>query len=162
MRKLKKIKFRNGDWWFWIRIRNPLKVAFNILICSISLLIPFPCVKNALLRLTGMKVGENAFIALGTALDIFYPELIEIGENAIIGYGCVISAHEMIPGELRVGRVKIGANSLLGTRSVVLPGIEIGKDASIGAMSLVNSDVPAKCFYAGVPARKIRRGLSMR
>ncbi len=156
MRKLGSIRFRNGDWWFWLRHRNPLKVALNTVACSFAMVCPNPMVKNFVLRLTGMKVGRNAFIALGTALDIFYPELIEIGENAIIGYGCVITAHEMVQGELRFGPVKIGANSLVGTRSVVLPGTSIGEGASVGAMSLVNRDVPPKAFYGGVPARRIR------
>ncbi|VVB97947.1 2,3,4,5-tetrahydropyridine-2,6-dicarboxylate N-acetyltransferase [uncultured archaeon] len=62
----------------------------------------------------------------------------------------------MLQGELRVGNVKIGPRSVLGTRSVVLPGVEIGEGAVVGAMSLVNADVPAKSFYAGVPARKIK------
>lgn len=137
-------------------MRNPLRVAFNAKIILLSMLCPIPEIKNPLLRLTGMKVGNNAFIALGTALDIFYPERIEIGENAIIGYGCVVSAHEMLQGELRVGSVRIGAHSVIGTRSVVLPGIEIGERAIVGAMSLVNSDIPPKSFYAGVPAKRIK------
>ncbi len=150
------VNFRNGEWWFWLKCRNPVRVAFNAAIIMKSMVCPFPSVKNFLLRLTGMKVGRNAFIAMGTALDIFYPELVEIGENAIIGYGCVVSAHELLPGELRTGKVKIGANSLLGTRCVVLPGVEIGEGARVGAMSLVNADVPAKRFYAGVPIREIK------
>ncbi|MFA5076820.1 MAG: acyltransferase [Candidatus Micrarchaeia archaeon] len=156
MRRTKEASFRNGDWWFWLKNRSVPRVAFNFALCSLSMLIPFPGIKNALLRLTGMKVGKNAFIAMGVALDIFYPELVEIGENAIVGYGCVISAHELLPGKLRVGNVRVGASALLGTRSVVLPGVEIGDGAVVGAMSLVNSDVPAKGFYAGVPAKRMR------
>ncbi|MDD5337066.1 MAG: acyltransferase [Candidatus ainarchaeum sp.] len=156
MRQLKETKYRNGDWWFLARQRGLIRIGFNFALCSLSMLIPFPGIKNALLRLTGMRIGENAFIAMGAVLDIFYPELIEIGENAIIGYGCVITAHELLPGVLRTGKIKIGRDSLLGTRSVVLPGVEIGDGAIIGAMSLVNRDVPAKSFYAGVPAKKLR------
>ena len=155
-RRVDEVKFRNGEWWFWLRHRNPLRVAFNFSICSLSMLCPFPRIKNALLGLTGMKVDGSAFIAMGAALDIFYPELVEIGRNAIIGYGCVITAHEMLPGVLRTGKVRIGADTLVGARCVVLPGVEIGEGAQVGAMSLVNSDVPRKGFYAGVPARKIR------
>ncbi len=169
-RKLGKISFRSGDWWFWLRHSNPLRVAFNLSICLFSILCPFPEIKNPLLRLTGMKVGKNTFIAAGTALDIFYPELIEIGENAIIGYSCVITAHEMVNvkkkeesaeretqnSELRFGRVKIGANATIGARSIILPGVEIGAGATVGAMSLVNSSVPSGAFYAGVPAKRIK------
>lgn len=156
MRDVEKIAFRSGDWWFWLGRRNPLRVAFNLAAVSFSMVCPLIRIKNALLRLTGMKVGKNAFIAMGVALDIFYPEKIEIGMNAVIGYGCVVTAHELLQGEMRLGRVIIGAHSVLGTRSVVLPGVEIGERAVVGAMSLVNRDVPAGAFYAGVPARRIR------
>lgn len=156
MRTLKKINFRNGDWWFWLKHRDPLAVLANIFIFGFSMVCFFPEIKNPLLRLTGMKVGNNAFVAVGTALDIFYPELIEIGDNAIIGYGCVITAHELVQGELRIGKIRIGANSVVGTKSVVLPGVDIGDGATVGAMSLVNRDVPSNEVHCGVPARKIR------
>lgn len=156
MRRTDSVRFAKGDWWFWLRCRNPLKVAFSCLVISFSMVCPFPGIKNPLLRLTGMKIGKNAFIAVGSALDIFYPELVEIGENAIIGYGCVITAHEMLQGELRVGKITVGANSVVGTRSVVLPGVGIGEGATVGAMSLVNRDVPAGETHAGIPARKIK------
>ena len=157
-RALKSVKFRNGDWWFWARDAPPsriLQVCFNFAMCTASMACPFAEIKNEMLNLTGMKVRKNAFIAMGVALDFFYPERIEIGKNAIIGYGCVISAHEMLPGELRIGNVKIGADSLIGTKSVVLPGVEIGDGAKISAMSLVNRDVPANSTWGGIPARNL-------
>lgn len=156
MRRIEKINFTHGNWAFWIKYRNPLKVAFNLIICGFAMICPFLRIKNSLLSLTGMKVGKNAFIAMGTVFDIFYPELIEIGENVIIGYGCVVTAHEMMQNELRIGKIKIGANSVVGMRSVILPGIEIGENSIIGAMSMVNCDVPVGKFYAGIPAREIR------
>lgn len=160
MRKVDSVRFAKGNWWFWLRCRNPLKVAFNCLAVCFSMVCPFPEIKNAVLRLTGMKIGKNAFIAVGSALDIFYPELVEIGENAIIGYGCVITAHEMVNAgqnsELRTGSVRIGAGATIGTRSVLLPGVGIGDGATVGAMSLVNRDVPAGETHAGIPARKIK------
>lgn len=156
MRKLERMAFAQGNWWFWLGRRNPVRVAANTLVCAFAMACPIPEIKNPLLRLIGMKVGKNAFIALGTALDVFYPELVEIGENAIIGYGCVITAHEMVQNELRVGKVSIGAGCTVGTRAVVLPGVGIGEGATVGAMSLVNCDVPAGKFYAGVPAKEIK------
>jgi len=44
----------------------------------------------------------------------------------------------------------VGANSLL------MPSIEIGEGAVIGAHSLVLGNVPPRCVYAGIPARKLR------
>ena len=38
---------------------------------------------------------------------------------------------------------------------MVLPGVEIGENAIIGAQSVVTKDVPANVIFAGNPARKI-------
>lgn len=46
-------------------------------------------------------------------------------------------------------RVKIGANV------VTLPGVHIGHDAFVGALSLVDKDVLPFSLVAGIPARKI-------
>jgi dTDP-4-amino-4,6-dideoxy-D-glucose acyltransferase len=45
--------------------------------------------------------------------------------------------------------------SVIGSGAVVLPGVRIGRGASIGALSLVKEDVPAGAIMAGVPARQI-------
>ena len=38
---------------------------------------------------------------------------------------------------------------------MVLPGVEIGENAIIGAQSVITKDVPANEIFAGNPARKI-------
>src|SRR5580658_9036219 len=41
--------------------------------------------KNALLRLSGVKIGQHVFIASTVQLDIQFPELITIEDGAILG-----------------------------------------------------------------------------
>jgi len=36
------------------------------------------------MRLMGVKAGKHVAMALQATVDIFYPELIEIGDNAVI------------------------------------------------------------------------------
>lgn len=156
MRRLEYLKFEPGRWWFWTKQVSPLRVGWNLAFCSLAMACPVPAVTRILLRAAGVRISRGAFVAMGAAFDIFHPERIEIGKNAVIGYGCVISAHEMLAGELRTGDVKIGAGATIGTRSVVLPGVEIGEGAIVGAMTLVNSDIPAGETWGGVPARKIK------
>jgi acetyltransferase-like isoleucine patch superfamily enzyme len=106
----------------------------------------------------GMKVGKRTSVGLMAMFDIFFPELIEIGDNTVIGYNATILAHEYLVEEWRTGRVKIGRNVMIGANSTVLPGVTIGDGAKISACSLVNADVKPGAFVGGVPAREIRAG----
>jgi acetyltransferase-like isoleucine patch superfamily enzyme len=157
MRRVETMRIREGDWGVIFRLKNPLSLLLSFSCSCFAVVCPLPNLKNFALRLGGMKVGKNAFIAMGAAIEPFFPELVEIGDNAVIGYGCMVSAHELLPDRLRTGRVRIGRGVLLGAKSAVLPGVEIGDRAHVGAMSLVNCDVPPGEFYAGIPARKICR-----
>jgi acetyltransferase-like isoleucine patch superfamily enzyme len=53
--------------------------------------------------------------------------------------------------------VSIGADSWIGTNSVVLPGTVIGEHVVVAAGTVVSGQVPARCIVAGAPARIIRR-----
>jgi acetyltransferase-like isoleucine patch superfamily enzyme len=53
-------------------------------------------------------------------------------------------------------RVAIGNDVWVGANSVILPGLNIGNGAIIGAGAVVTRDVPAYAIVAGVPARILR------
>jgi dTDP-4-amino-4,6-dideoxy-D-glucose acyltransferase len=52
--------------------------------------------------------------------------------------------------------VTLGLHVIIGAGSVVLPNVDIGGGAAIGAMSLVKKDIPPFEIWAGNPIRKIR------
>lgn len=58
-------------------------------------------------------------------------------------------------GKLKVGRIKIGQRAYIGVNSVLLPGVQIGQQAIVGACSLVNRNIPPREVWAGIPARFI-------
>ena len=141
---------------YWATVRNPLRVAVNYIVVAICRILPSLSLKRWLLKRIGVKVGKNVAFGLESTVDIFYPELIEIGDNTIIGYNTVILAHEFLRDELRIGEVKIGKNVTIGANCTILPGVTIGDNSIISAHSLVNSDIPANVLAGGVPAKVIR------
>lgn len=52
--------------------------------------------------------------------------------------------------------ISIGKHCWIGTRSIILKGVEIGDYSVIAAGSVVTRDVPEKTVVAGVPAKVIR------
>jgi putative colanic acid biosynthesis acetyltransferase WcaF len=52
--------------------------------------------------------------------------------------------------------IMIGKNSFIGARAMILPGVCIGDQVIVGAMSVVSKDVPDHQVIAGNPAKKIR------
>jgi acetyltransferase-like isoleucine patch superfamily enzyme len=138
--------------------RDFLTVCFNFIIISIAKYVPSLGAKNGLLRLTGMKIGKDVSIGLAAMFDIFYPELIEIGDNSIIGYNATLIAHEYLVGEMRTGRVSIGRDVMVGANSTILAGVEVGDSSIISAGAVVAGSVPANSFVEGNPMRVGKRG----
>lgn len=51
--------------------------------------------------------------------------------------------------------VVISKHAIIGSGSVVLPGITLEEGVTVGALSLINKNCPAFGIYVGVPARRI-------
>jgi len=143
---------------YWHTVRSPLRVIPTAFVFEACKFIPSLALKRFLYRIFGMKLGKNVSVGLRAAFDVFFPELIEIGDNSIIGYDTLILTHEFLVDRWRKGAVKIGRNVMIGANCTILPGVAIGDNSVIGAHSLVNHDVPANSFWGGVPAKPIRKG----
>jgi len=139
----------------WKEIRSRRKVLRNYLLISACKFLPDIGLKYKLYRSTGAKVGKDVSI-FGSNLDIFFPELISIGDNSIVGYLTTILTHEFVVGQWRRGPVKIGKNVTIGSMTLILPGIEIGDGATVAAYSLVNRSVEPGEMVGGVPIKRIR------
>ena len=141
--------------WHWRRHVPLWRVARNFLVVYLCRYLPSLPLKNLLYRSLGVRVGRRTVAGLGATLDVFFPQLISIGDDTIIGYNTVILAHEFLRRELRTGPVVIGADVMIGANCTILPGVVIGDGAVISAHSLVNDDVPAGGVVGGVPARPL-------
>ncbi|GAW93187.1 acyltransferase [Calderihabitans maritimus] len=141
---------------YWTKIVSPWKVMRNFAVIQFCRYSPSLKLKNILYRnLLGLKIGKNVSVGLMAMFDIFFPELIVLGDNVTIGYNCTILCHEFLRHEYRLGKVIIGANATIGANTTILPGVTVGEGAIVSACSLVNKDVPAYTMVGGVPARSI-------
>jgi acetyltransferase-like isoleucine patch superfamily enzyme len=57
----------------------------------------------------------------------------------------------------RIAPILIKRGCWIGQNAVILPGVTIGELSIIGANSVVNRDIPARCIAVGAPARVIRK-----
>ncbi len=53
-------------------------------------------------------------------------------------------------------RVELGRHVIVGTGSVIFPGVLMGEGSSVGSCSMVTKSTDAWTIYFGVPAKKIK------
>ena len=78
------------------------------------------------------------------------------GENLTVGQGVTIGTNKSRDYESGRHNPVIGKNVHISTNAVVIGGITIGDNVTVGAGSVVNKDVPSNCVVAGVPAKIIK------
>jgi acetyltransferase-like isoleucine patch superfamily enzyme len=59
--------------------------------------------------------------------------------------------------DIHVSRVRIGKDSKIYNNAVILPGVIIGEHVTIGANSVVITNLPDYCVAVGAPARIVKR-----
>ncbi len=141
----------------WHAVRSPIRLFFNSFVVQMCKKIPSIMLKNALYRMIGVKIGRDAVISPDVLIDPFFPELVEIKDGAVIGWGACILTHEFTIKHIRVGRVKIGRQALIGCFSTIRSGTEIGDHAVVCADTYVNRDVKKKEEVGGVPEHRIKK-----
>ena len=108
------------------------------------------------------KIGNHVWIgpqAYFDARDLVLEDYVGWGPGAkVLG-----SAHTGIPytdpivtTALVIKPVRVGFGADIGMNASLLPGVEIGAHAIVGAGAVVTHDVPAYAIAAGVPARVLR------
>ena len=125
--------------------------------------LPFSSLRVWLLRLCGVTIGDGCYVGFNVAFDTNYPSLIHIGRNVTISHDVMIVTHTATPAASLLGRlyrsaepVVIGDGAWIAARSLLLPGVEIGRNCMIGAGSVVTGNTEPDSLYAGNPARKIK------
>ncbi|UTH14350.1 acyltransferase [Macrococcus equipercicus] len=137
--------------WRVYRTVSFLKVSRNTVLIEAGRFCPSMRIKRRLYQYIGMTIGPYTSIAYRVTPDIMFPEKITIGTNCIIGFNTTLLCHEYLVHEYRTGDIIIGDEVMIGANVTVLPGVNIGHRAVIGAGSVVSKDVPAGAFAYGCP-----------
>lgn len=132
--------------------------SYNALI----LLVRYTCINflrvtpfiNVFHSLMGMRLGKR--VQINTAV-IGDSNLIEVGDDTVIGGDVTLVAHAAERGDLVTDRVKIGSRVTIGLMAVIMPGVEIGDGAMIAANAILKkgTKVGPGELWGGVPAVKL-------
>lgn len=106
---------------------------------------------TAYLRLSGARLGKRVYV---NSLSVSDYNLIECGDDVVIGGGVHMSGHTVEAGVVKTARIKLGNNVTVGLGSVIEIGVEIGSDSQVGALSFVpkHAKLAGGVVYAGAPA----------
>lgn len=136
------------------------------------------------LKAQGAQIGDNVFI--GTGVRVMGPGNLVIEDHVVITRDVVLDArgkltirrHALIGFESIIlshthrstfvgvpiqdqgmydAPVEIGERSWMGTRTIILPGVQMPADTIIGSGAVVTKSITERGIYAGVPARFINR-----
>ena len=116
----------------------------------------------------GIFIGNHVHIAVGASLigggRITLCDFVNISSRASIyssndDYSGVAMTGPTLPGEftkVRHADVYMGKHVIVGSGSVILPGVTLEEGVAVGALSLVHKRCEAFGIYAGNPARRIK------
>ena len=103
-----------------------------------------------------VRLAEGVVVAAGVRLstNIEVGRHVHIDQNAVVGHDCSLGDFSRLNPQACVsGGVTIGRRALVGANATVLPRLDVGDDAIVGAGSVVTRAVPEKVSVKGVPAR---------
>lgn len=112
-------------------------------------------------RKQGATIGENCSIQISKLAS--EPFLVEIGNNVAIAAGVSLITHDgasfifrdEFPALRYFGKIVIEDNCFIGARSIILPGVRIGKGSIVGISSVVIRDVKPGSVIFGNPAIQV-------
>ena len=119
---------------------------------------------------TALVIDDNVHIASGCKFIGGRGALIKIGEFSTLAPNVVLAAGSddyisgiasplvsaEYKGNFEIGTIEIGRHCIIGANSTVLPNVVFLDGGSVGAQSLVKTDIKEWTLQAGVPARYLK------
>ena len=148
------------------RYKNSILLKFSMFSIIFTPIAP-RLLRPKLWKMMGCKVGVNVYIGYEVLVDGSYAELIELEDGVHIANRCTLLCHQRDLSNYYKGddysklsyikkNIRIKKGALIGTSSIILPGVTIGEGAIIGAGSLVTKDIPEWTIATGRPARVVK------
>jgi len=96
----------------------------------------------------GYRTDIGAFSYINAQNGVIIEDFVQIGSHcSIYSVSTIDNKH---------GEVLLKKGCRIGTHSVIMPGVTVGKGSIIGAFSFVNADIPDGVLAYGVPAKVVR------
>lgn len=108
-----------------------------------------------------VSLGDDVTIA--AFVHIWGRGTLTVGNRVMIGSHCAISTltHDHQKDPMNLTEIKapivIEDDVWIGTHSVIMPGVRIGRGAVVGASSVVTTNVEPYTVVAGAPARQLKK-----
>lgn len=85
-------------------------------------------------------------------------DILEIGENTLIGPQTIVSGHHIRNGKLFRQRIIIGKNCTIGAGCIIGPGVKIGDNTNVAYGSTIPPKwiLESNALYVGVPVKKVK------
>ena len=133
-------------WWFLVRLERLASPVYMDHMKGTALYTWW-------LRAQGAQVGDN--VRFGQGAVVSDPDMLVLGDDALVGKGARLMGSVVREGVLRRGRVEVGARSHVGTNAVMLPGSALGPDALLDRLSVATEGqkLVGGGVYEAAPAR---------
>ncbi|KJY86189.1 hypothetical protein TW84_20365 [Vibrio neptunius] len=160
---------------FSFYLRGIKYFLWNYIFCWI----PFYSIRHFLLvRFYGANISKSSAVHIGNKV-YGHARGLQIGSGTVINPECRLDArgglyigenvsisrevflltlshdHNSSSFDLVPGSIRIEDDCWLGIRTMIMPGVTVGKGAVIGAGTIVTKDVPPYAIVAGVPGKVI-------
>jgi acetyltransferase-like isoleucine patch superfamily enzyme len=113
--------------------------------------------RRFLFRLTGVRIGRNGFIGMHGYMEDWAPQNVLIEDDVTVSFGVTFVAHGYREDRAEEEKwIVLRRKAYIGAGAILLPGVEVGEQAIVGAGAVVAADVPPGAIVAGVPARILR------
>jgi UDP-2-acetamido-3-amino-2,3-dideoxy-glucuronate N-acetyltransferase len=101
----------------------------------------------------GVVVGDNCKIKP----HVYIPTGVIIDDQVFIGPNVTFTndKYPRVTGYWELQKTIIGHGASIGAHSVILPGVRIGRNATVGAGSVVTADVSEDAIVCGNPAKPL-------